>query len=112
MAINIAAGARFYPLDLTIFGIPRWGAFPISKAYFSGYFSPSAGTTHACSTGIGTGTRPVPPPPKLLPHALHCCPAHLLDQELGRHKAGQAEGQVQVQVVEGAAVGHKSPKLL
>ena len=45
-----------------------------------------------------------------LPAAMHC-PAHLLYQELGCHKAGQAKGEVQVQVVEGAA-GHRQVTLI
>ena len=50
-----------------------------------------------------------PPPPELLPHAVMHCPAHLFDEELGCHKAGQTEGEVQVQVVEGTA-GQRSLK--
>ena len=48
----------------------------------------------------------------LLPHACTAINTHLLNQELGRHKAGQAEGQVQVQVVEGAVTGQRSLELL
>ena len=72
------------------------------------------------STGIYTEVslppRPAPPPPELLRFCLaHACTAintHLLNQELGRHKAGQAEGEVQVQVVEGTVTGQRSLELL